>query len=390
MLISLLILPLSFVGGVHAEGFKRGPDTVRIGVVAPLSGEGKWMGERILKGVQHALSRRLKDMPEEIWLSVEDSRGDPAAAASSVRKLGEDQQVLAIIGPAFSESVIQTAQVATDMRVPTITPSAVSPGIARLSPYLFRNSITAEQEAEQLVDYAMRKMGLVSFSILYPLNSRGMTIRDSFKRKVEENGGMITYSFSYHPKDTDFGELLKLMGGVEDKDLPQQPLDGEEGSGHALSLEYQAIFIAGDAASASLIAPALQYYNMDGVRLLGSGLWHSDKLISWGGDYMEGAVFVDGFFAGSPWPQVVDFVRSFKQAFGEEPDILAAQAYDAASIVLDLIQSGIREREDMRDALLRVQDYPGASGYTTIQPSGEAKKELFILTVKDGKVSQIN
>ena len=129
---------------------------------------------------------------------------------------------------------------------------------------------------------------------------------------------------------------------------------------------------------------------MNSLTLLGSSLWHSDKLLAWGGSYLEGSVFVDGFFAESPWPQVAEFVAGFKKAFGEEPDILSAQAYDAASIILDLIESGVREREAMRDAMLRVEEYPGVSGYTTIQPTGESKKELFVLTVKEGKLVQIN
>lgn len=396
LLILFLFSPLLLQQGVHAEWFRKKPEVVKIGLIAPFSGNKKWIGDKILKGVQLAMGAQLEELEVDVRLSIEDSQGDPALAASALRKLGNDRQVLAVIGPAFSESVEEVAPIASDLRIPAISPTAVAPYITNLSPYLFRNSITGEEEVKQLVDYAMRKMGIFTFSVLYPLNTVGKKMQDDFLQRVEENGGEILYSLSYHSEDTDFGEILTSMGGHSDEDKPKEKTE-EEGKFEKIyaefddttPLEFQAIFIPGDPADVSLIIRALDYYNLGDLKLLGTSRWNSKKLLKWGGSYLEGAVFVDGFFAGSEWTHVADFVNGFKNTFGEEPDIISAQSFDTASILLKFIQTGINKREAVEEALLNLVEYPGVSGFTTFLANGDAEKELFILTVKNGKVMQL-
>ncbi len=84
------------------------------------------------------------------------------------------------------------------------------------------------------------------------------------------------------------------------------------------------------------------------------------------------------------------FVENFRLTFGTEPDILAAQAYDAAGLVLKVLKEGASSREQLREGLLTIQGYPGASGTTTITETGEAQKNLFLLMVQRGAIVQIN
>ncbi len=389
-----LIFHFSFLLQIppQAEAERSGaePRVVKIGLVAPLSGERKWIGERILKGVRLAISTRPEEQKVEIRLSIEDTRGDPSRAAPLLTKLGKDQDMLAVIGPALSECVTKAASAASEMRIPTISPTAVSPGIAALSPYLFRNGMTVEMETDQLTGFAMKRMGLTTFAVLYPLNPMGQKANDDFGKLMEKNGGKIIYSLSYQPSETDFGKPLKQIGGKTDEELDSLQSEEAESDNKTPQMEYQSIFIPGDAASSSLILASLKYYNITGVKLLGTRQWNSPLFLKRSKGYSEGAVFIDGFFSESPWPQVEDFVKSYKTAYDEEPDIISAQAFDSASILLDLIRSGARDREAIKEGLLDMKDYPGVSGYTTFLPSGEPEKELFILTVRNGKVIQIN
>jgi len=104
---------------------------------------------------------------------------------------------------------------------------------------------------------------------------------------------------------------------------------------------------------------------------------------------VEGAVFVDGFFIDSPLFYVKEFVKNYRETFGEDPDILAAQAYDATEIILKALnQAG--NREELRESLLRVRNFPGVSGTTSITPSGDSEKTLFFLTIRNKKIIQID
>jgi ABC-type branched-subunit amino acid transport system substrate-binding protein len=109
------------------------------------------------------------------------------------------------------------------------------------------------------------------------------------------------------------------------------------------------------------------------------------------GPLSEGAVFVDGFFAGSLRPEVRDFVTRYQASYGNPPNILAAQGYDAAGLLLSLLaRPEMVSREQLRQALASLRGFPGVTGVTGFTPQGEAEKPLFLLQVQDGTVVQIN
>jgi branched-chain amino acid transport system substrate-binding protein len=99
---------------------------------------------------------------------------------------------------------------------------------------------------------------------------------------------------------------------------------------------------------------------------------------------------VDGFYVNSKRPEVNQFVTKFKTAFAEEPNILSAQSYDAARMFIQIIRSGAQNRLQVRDHLFSIRGFQGVSGQTTILPTGEADKNLFILKISKKKVVEDN
>ena len=72
--------------------------------------------------------------------------------------------------------------------------------------------------------------------------------------------------------------------------------------------------------------------------------------------YAEGAVFPDGFAPENTDPAVRAMVEAYRSAYQEDPDILAAQAYDATQMVLSLIKSGKDTPLAIRDGLLGMKE----------------------------------
>ncbi len=74
----------------------------------------------------------------------------------------------------------------------------------------------------------------------------------------------------------------------------------------------------------------------------------------------------------------------FRETFFEEPNILAAQAFDAAKIFVTLLENKqILSRESMQRELSRIEDFPGISGFKGFDPTGNAIKRPFLLTVQE-------
>ena len=157
-----------------------------------------------------------------------------------------------------------------------------------------------------------------------------------------------------------------------------------------LKVHYDAIFIPAYPDQVGLIAPQLAFYNINNVQLLGGNNWNSEKIIELGGKYVDGAIFVDGFFPGSYLSSVRKFSELYEDFFGEAPDVLSAQAFDAANLVFDIVLKTRVDRQVMKKELLKIKDYKGVSGETTILPNGDSEKSLFFISIKGNKRVQIN
>jgi branched-chain amino acid transport system substrate-binding protein len=78
-------------------------------------------------------------------------------------------------------------------------------------------------------------------------------------------------------------------------------------------------------------------------------------------------------------------VDAYRSAYQDEPDILSAQAYDAAAMVLSLLEAKKDTPTAIREGLLNMKDFAGISGTTSFMGSGEAQKKLFLIRIEDGK-----
>jgi branched-chain amino acid transport system substrate-binding protein len=232
-----------------------------------------------------------------------------------------------------------------------------------------------------------------TFAILYPENKLGQDMADLFTREVERRGGHIAAAQSYAEDATDFGRQIKLLKG-ENPDEPEPPAPPGGAAStekEKPSLGFDALFIPDYADRVGLIAPQLAFYGIEGLPLLGINGWNSPDLIRLAGRYVEGAVFVDGFFRSSPNPTVKDFVSLYFEKYGEEPTILEAQGFDVADILLSLLDNPeIHSRDDLRQALAGLQNYPGVTGASSFDSDGDVEKGLFLLKVENGNIVQIN
>jgi ABC-type branched-subunit amino acid transport system substrate-binding protein len=158
----------------------------------------------------------------------------------------------------------------------------------------------------------------------------------------------------------------------------------EQGNG------FDAIFLPGEARQVGLIIPQLAFYEGKDVVLLGTMGWNNAEFLKMVGSYAEGAIFVDGFFLGSSDPFIQDFIGQYREQFHHDPDIFAAQAYDAAQLILEAIKQGASTRSEVKEAIAAAADVPSASGYLYNIQDGEAIKKPFFMQVKKGKWVQIN
>ena len=156
-------------------------------------------------------------------------------------------------------------------------------------------------------------------------------------------------------------------------------------------MDFDAVFIPDAPQKAGLIIPQLAFYDVEGIYLLGTNLWHSRTLLEMSREYVQGAIMPDGFFAESRKAIVRQFVERFEKIYAETPGVIEAMTYDSATMLFSILsQNDIRFRSALKDALMQVEEFPGVTGRTTFDEQGEAVKTPFLLRVKGDRFIELD
>ncbi len=153
------------------------------------------------------------------------------------------------------------------------------------------------------------------------------------------------------------------------------------------TVKYQALYMPAHSAEVPLLAAQIHFYDLSPI-LLGGHLWGNPNVIQEGAKDVEGAYFVTGYYADSQEAITKKFTEDYMKTYASKPDLLAAQSYDAARLLLQAM-NGANDREGLRDQLSRINDFMGASGLTNFNGKGEADKQVPILQIKGGKYQQV-
>jgi len=412
-----------------------------IGCLLPLSGRYAVYGQRALNGIQLALNKSSAARTNpHLEIIVKDTHSDPVDA---VRAVGElyDSGVAAIIGPIVTaEPAARTAQ---ERHLPIVT-FTQKEHITDIGDFVFRNFFTPGMQVRAIVDHAVTNLNARRFAILYPDEKYGRTFMNLFWDEVIRQNGQVVAIESYDVETVDFADPIKklvgryypipediqaraariwppfnkvredgcrglekmpglmyplpaelacwknsIVGEVPDC-IPEAPPALKAAAEPESIVDFDAIFIPDAPNKAGLILPQLAFYDISEVTLMGTNLWSSKTLIEMSRDHAHGAILPDGFYAGSLKPPTRQFVAAYQEAFTDPPGYIAAIGYDTARLLLDLIsRPDVRSRTELRDELLRLADFQGATGETAFDYNGDVHKPLFLIKVKGSRFVEI-
>jgi branched-chain amino acid transport system substrate-binding protein len=344
-------------------------EEIKIGTIGPLTGDVASYGISTKKGVEVAVdefNQKGGINGKPVRLISEDTRGEQTETANAASKLVERDKVTAIVGGVISSETMTAGPITNDAKVVMISSSSTAVGVPEIGDYVIRNCLSDEVQAVQLAEFAVEELGLKKFAVMFTNNDYGLSLKDAFEKRAKELAE-VTGIETYNDGEKDFRtQLTKLKGKNPD-----------------------ALYIAGYYTEAAKIAQQAKEQGLD-VAILGADGFYSPILVELGGDAVEGSVFTAGFFTDDPAENAQKFVKAFKSKFNEEPDMFAAQAYDAAMILLTAIENaGGVGGEAHQKEMLKIKDYPGITGSTSFTPIGDVVKDIIILKVENGKFTKL-
>lgn len=398
-----------------------------IGVLVPTSGKLKAYGDNVLQAVRLAAGELEKTAgAPPINIIVRDSKGDAIAATKAIQDFVEVDGAIAVVGALFRVEAEGAAYKAQELGLPLLTLTAEE-AITEVGPYVFRAGLTNSAQMDALVSYVMDVLGMRRFAILYPRHPYGEELLHLFWDRVERRKGEIRGVQSYAASETTFTDSVKSLVGRDAMELrgdyhaalrecAKQPdsyrkarCERNVRTDLKPIIDFDGLFIPDYPSTLALITPALAFEDIiveqdprylrkiektlgrkvTPVTLLGASGWNSSKLPEKAGRYVENALFTDGFFAGDDNKETAAFVNEFRKHFQRTPALPEAMFYDAVRILRQVVTTqSPASREALRQALRGVHDFPGATGKISFREGNDAKREVQILTIKDGGIQE--
>jgi len=367
-----------------------------VATALPLSGKLALFANDVLNGIQLALD--IHGGNPSVGLLVKDVESSPASFLDDFSNLLASDRPVAVIGPLLSKNLPVMSELAQRSRIPLLTPTATLPNVRRLGSFTFSTALTYHQQVKRIAAYSTAELGFQRFCILHPDTSYGREMARLFAEEVRLRNGEIIAIESYKEGESDVGAQLKRLKAEDlNKYGLAVPIDpektGEKLTKHDKKILYtpgfDAIFLPGRASDVSLIGAQLNFYDIK-VPLLGGNGWNVSDFARTADRSIDGALFVDGFFAESPNPNVQDFVERYKKRFQTTPTLFAMQGYDAMKMVLDAIKHDATSGESVRDYLMTQQVLPALGGPASFGQDGMLNRPLFLIQLKRGRFTQVD
>jgi branched-chain amino acid transport system substrate-binding protein len=363
-----VLLAVVMIGGLalSSAGCAKKETTLKIGVVAPMTGDAPTFGESTRNGVMLAVEQRNAKgglLGMQIQPILADDKADPVEAANAGRKLINQDKVKAIIGSVYSVCSLAIAPIAQQNKIPMISPTSTNIKVTQEGDYIFRACYIDPFQGYVMAKFAREDLKASTGAVIYDVNNdytKGLA--EEFKRHFEALGGRVVGFESYATGDKDFkAQLTKLKATNAD-----------------------VLFLPDYYQTSALIARQAREMAWN-VQLIGADGWDSEDLVKIGGTALEGGFHSNHYSPESDSPIAQKFLKDYKDKYGKTPDALAALAYDAALILFDAIERAkSTDGKAIRDAMAAT-NIEGVSGLTTFDQNRNPVKGAVIIKIQGGK-----
>lgn len=212
----------------------RPNEPIQFAALLPFSGAGDLIGRESLGGLDLAIEARDATLLEHPIRLIElDSACDVETAVSAADELLENEQIVALFGPACSQVVTAVAPVVYDSGSLMITSGATAVTLlpsqlqAASPPALFRTVPDYTEQAQTATQYARTYLNVETAAILHSNSTHSATIMQQFIIEFEKFGGTVLYS---EPLPADPAELSFVLEALlaTRADLIYLPLNAPE------------------------------------------------------------------------------------------------------------------------------------------------------------------
>ncbi len=384
ILILVVLVIMTVLGSIIANFTYLSDDedkTVRIAVVAPLSGPLQINGESLKQGAElyaDSINSEGGIRGGRVIIEVYDDKNDPVEARRIAEELGTSN-TLAVIGHWSNHVSAAAAPIYEKYGVPMIAPSPVDESVVKGHDWVFSSVFNTDHETAFVANYTRNVLGQKTASIIHDLSPRGLKMAEVFEETYGRFGTRIRYKWGFDGLESMPERATEIVEDLKPK------------------LDVGTIFIAAEEAEAAVILAKLREEKIRnpvvGTSILATRAFRE----SVNPDQDKAAAQINGIVTSTPLlfdtanEEAQDFNTRYQRKFGAVSDWVSAFAFDTAHLVVQAFASGTRaENEDVvaggrrmiRDRLAAAIDTEtgirGVTGTKTFGPDGEARSPVFM------------
>lgn len=357
--VSLMVIALIVASAVV------GADTVKLGLIGPMTGPLAPYGEGVRDGALLAVENVNATggiHGKQVELIILDNQANPQETITLVNRLIQRDRIVGLIGPVISSTSMVAGPVMQRHGVPMISPTATAVDVTLQGDYVFRVCFLDDYQGMAAVNYAVDNLGAKKAGILFKVgDAYSEGLRVVFRDNFTAAGGEVV-EVAYNLGDTDFSaQLTRLKNeGVEVVYSPFYYEDAVIALTQAESIGLEATFIGGDG-------------------------WDAQELLDQAGLASVGAVFTTHYSVSDDRPVVQNYLQNFQDTYGRFPIVLAALGYDAAALMLDAVaRADSVDPQAIRQAIAATENFEGVTGPNiSLDEDGNPIKDITIIQVID-------
>ena len=341
-------------------------EVIRMGLIAPLTGDVKTFGESVKNGFLLAVEENNAQggvRGKKIVTFIADDKNDPTEASNAGSKLINQDGVKLLIGSVSSKCSIPLSELCQTCGAVMITPTSTNPKVTvrddnERKDFVFRACFIDPFQGMVAAKFAHENLKAQTTAILYDIgNDYVKGLAEFYRDNFIGLGGKIVAYESYTKDDADFSALLTKVKQVNPDILYVPDYYNKVG----------------------LIAKQARQLGIKSVMMGGDG-WDSPEMIKIAGDAIEGGYFTNHYSPDDPRPEVQQWVSKYETKYGSKPDALATLAYDATQLLIEATKiAGTDNPSAVRDALKNIKGFKSVSGEISLDADGNPIKSVVIL-----------
>jgi branched-chain amino acid transport system substrate-binding protein len=347
---------LGLATGLATPAFSRiaraAGDTIKVGMVLPVTGPASDNGKYSLTGAKIALDRVNKSggvLGKRVELVTEDDQTTNPGAVLAFSKLAAQPDIVALIGSIRST---QTHAMAPDI-LKTGKPvcfGGTDPALTKMgNPWLIRFRPNDSYSGRVIASYGVETLGKKSWAIVHSTDAFGMGGLKALSALLNKLGAKIAIDQGYPNQSQDFTPVVLAIKS-----------SGADIIGSYFTFDNDIAIFARQLRQLGAALPWVGSPSIVGaqaVKLAGPALW--------------GAYGVADFAVDSS-PEAKEFAKLYSAVSNVPPDAFSSWTYDAIGVLSAAInKAGSTDPDKIRAAILSTKGYKGSEGEYNFDEFGD-------------------